>query len=43
MNPAHPITLSLSPCEGERVPIGRVRRFMGAICGLVRDVLTPEG
>ena len=25
MNPAHPLTLSLSPSEGERVPVGRVR------------------
>ena len=33
MNGAHPLTPSLSPSEGERVPIGRVRGFMGSKTG----------
>jgi len=28
----HPLTPSLSPSEGERVPEGRVRRFKGSGC-----------
>jgi hypothetical protein len=41
MNLWHALTPSLSPSEGERVPVGRVRRFMGAMRELVRGNSLP--
>jgi hypothetical protein len=41
MNPRHPLTPSLSPSKGERVPVGRVRGFTGTMRELVRGKSLP--
>jgi hypothetical protein len=42
INPGHPLTPSLSPSVGERVPVGRVWGGMGAMRELVRGNLSPN-